>query len=805
MKNLLISMYYLRQDYSGNRAEKTIPHEVPILTNIRAAYRFLADFRQDCRAKVKWHYAIILLFPCLFGCVFHFYNRWAAVLGFTFCLFFFIGLHKTRILNLSLVFCLWCVLLHVFHEKTAIPGQLNQITGRARNFSSGAYMKKIILKTDYGTGIVQSKTMPERIFPGQGVKVYGRFQPLEPPTNPGQFDYAKYLASQDISWLYQADSMTVTSRANFLFRAVAKVRLFLERALEKSISPEALPLVQAALLGTRDLLPNEIRENFANSGMFHLLAISGLHVGIIALVLIQLLTFLRLPRKWAYGTAALLLVLYIPVSGASISVIRSVIMFGCLVITVFLERPRFTLSNLALTCTLCLLIMPYQILSLGFQLSFCATYFLLYYSKTISAILNGYGLRNSFMRAVMSTILVSGLLFFATLPFLAYTIHQVSPLAIFGNILTIFLTSGMVLTGSLSIALSPLFNAPALWMGETCSLFANLLLVSVEKLSRIPLSRLFLPSLSWLLAGLIGSLLLIIPFALSRRKLKPIALSYLLCFSLIYAFSSLANVISEPARITFLDVGQGDAAFISLPGDYHVLLDAGPGSAQSGSGRYTILPFLKYSGINELDLVILSHGDLDHYGGLRFLIPRIDIKKVAYSGDSSSAQAWAQTVQMLINHDIPLIIIHCRDTLYKHPHVSLSVLSPCRENQFSTRNDNSVVVSLTMHGKRILLTGDIEKRAEQWLAGIPGTQSDIVKISHHGSATASTAEFLKAVSPGAGIISAGRNNRFGMPHTAALERLANQGVEIYSTISHGAVSFNSNRFRSSWEFMVPDR
>jgi competence protein ComEC len=771
---------------------------------LQSVKKFLTGFWSDCRVKARWQYGSLLVLPIIFGCVFHYYNWWMGVLGFTVCLLFFTGFDWKRIGFLSLIFLLWTGWLHLRYPETVQPLELKEISGTARNFSSGSYLKKVVLQTSHGKILVHTQSLDQRIFPGQKVTVFGQMKFIEPPTNPGQFNYAGYLKSQNIHWVFQGDSFQILPGTNLLYRVISSVRLFLEEGLEASVAPEVLPLVKAALLGTRHLLSNDLRENFADSGMFHLLAISGLHVGIIAVILLQMCSFLRIPRKWAYCFSGILLILYIPVTGASISVIRAVTMFGCLVITVLMERSRFTLNNLAITCIICLVFMPYQILSLGFQLSFCATFFLLYYSRTITDFLIRFNIRNSLMRAVFSTVLVSGLLFFATLPFLAYTIHQVSPLAILGNILTIFLTSVMVLTGALTIALYPIADFLAAWMGETCSLVAGLLMYSVERLSDLQWSRVFMPSLSWTQAGLIFSFLLLLPYAISRKCARAMFLVYVLVFSAWLACSQVIQHTFETARITFLDVGQGDAAVCQLPGDYNVLIDAGQGTRRSGRGRYAILPYLKQEGINELDLVIVTHGDLDHFGGLLYLIPRIEIGRVVYSGDSATSRSWSYMLNDLKKHNIPLQQVLCGDSLYIHPRLSLSVVSPCQEGQFGGRNNNSVVVVLKTHREKIFFAGDIEKQAEHWIASFFNTDMDILKVSHHGSATATTPAFLKAVTPEIGIISAGKDNRFDMPHAEVLERLKEHNVKLYSTIRSGAVSLVSNRFKSRWEVTVSE-
>ncbi|MBF0430293.1 MAG: DNA internalization-related competence protein ComEC/Rec2 [Fibrobacteria bacterium] len=715
---------------------------------------------------------------------------------------FFYGFKKKRLITLSFIFGIWVLILHMHYPHSPHLVPPNVLTGKILSFPSGVGKKRFIIKTkEYGQGVIEADSLSHDFLPGAFIQVLGSIKPLYPPTNPGQFDYGKYLESQNIGWLYSADTIIGLQQANLYWRFIHRFRNVLQTSLRETIAPEALPVIEAALLGSRSMLTPETRESFANSGMFHLLAISGLHVGVIALVLIQLFLFFRVPRKGALCLAGILLLIYIPVSGSSISVIRSVIMFWCIIISTLSERRQFTMNNLAVTCTLCLLAMPYQILSLGFQLSFTATFFLLYYSETFSQILQNLPIRSIVVKSMVSTLLVGVLLFMATFPFLAAHIHQISPLAIIGNILTIFLTSFMVLTGVLSI-LFHVVHYPGVWMGETCSIFADALLYSVRTLSGVSWSHIFQQELSWPIICVILATLIISPFAFQSHKFRLVILSMILVVSFFFGLSGVKRTIYNPVEITFLDVGQGDALLCRLPGNTNILIDAGNGKPNTGSGKYTILPYLKYCGINRLDLVIVTHGDLDHYGGLHYLAGRVNIDKVIYPGNQTPTERWRGTMQKLKQHQVPVEIINCNDTLFRSDEVSLVVLSPCYDGQFDGRNNNSVVMKLLLHRKTLLLTGDIEREAEAWLISHYKMDVDILKVSHHGSAGASSNQFLAYFKPEIALISAGRNNRFKMPHEETLRRLENHKIITLSTQQFGAIQFTSDRFRDSWKVFL---
>jgi competence protein ComEC len=670
----------------------------------------------------------------------------------------------------------------------------NRITGVARSFSSSRHYQRFFLSTTSGKGVVVIKQTTASVSLGETIRAFGHFRRIDGPTNPGQFDYGAYLASQGCSWVFQADSLMVLKGPGMILSAVGAVRRYLAGSLKATVAPEVLPLVQASLLGERHLLNDSVKQAFANSGMFHLLAISGLHVGILALILIRLGYILRLPRKAVYLVSGLLLTLYVPVSGASISIIRAVMMFWCVAFAVFRERPPFSLHNLGLTCTLCLLIMPYQILSLGFQLSFCATFFLLFYAPSISQLTASSTLRNPMVKAIVATMFISLVLFFATLPPLAASVHQVSPIAVAGNVVTLFLMACMVMTAGLSVLFYPLGQFPSVWMGEFCSLSGQALVFCVENISGFFWSHLFQPTLSWSATAWVYALLLLLPFAVKYGRLRAFTLSAVLVLCTGFATQQAYRWATSPGKIVYLDVGQGDAIFCSLPGQFTVLIDAGPGYRGRDAGKTVLLPFLKQAGVKSLDMLIISHADWDHFSGLMTLLPHVCIKRAVYPGEGGiPSHAWRRLRHRLEAQGIPLFKARCGDTLYKHRHALLTAVHPCPDDAFSNRNNNSLVVLLRLHGTRHLLTGDIEATAERILAGRLGGAVDVLKVSHHGSASGTSALLLDAAHPAFGIISAGKRNRYGHPDSAVLYRLRSKGIKILSTCETGAVTFGCSK------------
>ncbi len=758
----------------------------------------LSTALKDCRTALYWQYGLLLCISIVSGCIFHFYNPASGLTILFILLAIFAGPGLKRLIILIVIFGIWTLYLHfAFTKRPSLAGEVH-IEGRVLSFPQKNKYQTFNLKSNLGKVSVQCISCRILLQPGQTVMVSGNIIIPRVSTNPGQFNYAAFLKTQNISYILEADSVRILTRAPLISRLIGSLRKSFEDSIERNIRPEVTAVVRASILGSRDQLSADTKEQFANSGMMHLLAISGLHVGIMAAILIGILMLFRLPKKAAICMTGVFLLIYIPLTDGPISVIRSVIMFWCVALGILWERPRYSLNNLAVSCILCLIFMPYQILSLGFQLSFTATFFLIYYSSIISNISGYFKALPPFIKGALTTVTASALLFFATMPILIQSLHQISPLAILGNIITILLASGLVFTAVLCLLFDTFSNFAGLIMGETCSVFADLLVFSVHKISRIDGAFIYWPDMNKANIFLLYSLLLILPYSIKIRKLKTLLLLFALLFTSVYTFERVMDTVRHSARVTFIDVDQGDAILCQLPGPYNVLIDAGKGSRRKGSGKYNILPYLKYRGINRLHQVVITHPDLDHYGGLLYLLPRVSVERIYHNSKNAKSKSWKELQEMSHNMNIPFKPSFCGDTLYYSKPISMIVLSPCSPNQFSDRNEGSLVIQLNLHTSKILFTGDIEQQAERWLSRNVPVKSDIIKLAHHGSRTSSSLEFLQAVKANTAIISAGRQNRYGMPHQEILSRLEHMGIHYFNTQQTGAIIYNSSRFDYSW-------
>ena len=646
------------------------------------------------------------------------------------------------------------------------------------------------------------------IAPGQALSILGTKVPPEGPTNPGQFDYPAYLRSQGVSGVVKAGSIQLKGAPGPWNRLVARTREALEAGLAKTVPEAHRPLMEAALLGKTTDLDPAIMEDFRASGMLHILAISGQHVGLLALILLQIFSFLRLPRKMAFLATGGLMALYVPVCGGSISVVRSAIMFWCMLPSILWERPARGLNSLALAAAICLLLMPYQILSLGFQLSFGATFFLILYSRPISrsmASIRLPGPLQSLAGYVWPTAALSAVIFLGLLPILSSSVHTLSPTSIAGNLATVGLSSAMLVAGCLALLAAPAGILGGCF-GETAGQLAGLLALIIKGLAQLPGSCRSAEAWPVFWSLLLLFLLLAFPFAARRGQGRTVLLLGLAAFSGRWAWDSIREGWQAPAQTAFLDVGQGDATLIKLPGAA-ILVDAGPADA----GRKMILPYLRAAGIDRLDMVVITHPDLDHYGGLAYVAERFPIGRIIHTGDDADTKAWKDLKAVLAKRHVPWERAREGQYLYSYGALRLDILAPSGPGQFPGRNDNSLVCLLRMPGARLLLTGDMEKAAQAWLLGRAGrdVEGAILKVPHHGSERTTDMAFLRALRPAISVISAGRRNRFGHPGPETLETLRDLGSRLLLTPRDGAIHYRNTGGAESWDTFLgsgtPDR
>ncbi|MCB1664377.1 MAG: DNA internalization-related competence protein ComEC/Rec2 [Pseudomonadales bacterium] len=614
--------------------------------------------------------------------------------------------------------------------------------------------------------------------------------------NPGSFDFEAWLLMQGIA----ARGYVRDTAFNRQLGAGASGLQGLRHGLREALQPLLAPLrnggiLLALILGDRSQLPVAQWEIFTVTGTNHLVVISGLHVGFIALLgygvgnrLVRLSTtlLLRLPaQKWGALSAMVAALLYSLLAGFSLPTQRALVM-----VLVFMSArllARELLPSFAYCLALCvvLLINPLSPLGAGFWLSFGAVGTLLFAYAGRHRLRPEEGAGLSWRTRLWHWCRPQFSVFIGmSVPLLMWT-GQSSLLAPLANLFAIPLVSLLVVPFALISAVILAISAPlAGWLLGVADHLLVLLLWWLETLTAWQGGRATLVaggvSGMALLFAVAGSLMLLLPAGWPGRWLGA------LCFAPLLWPKSLAPPAGQ-LSLTVLDVGQG-LAIVARTASHALLYDTGPAfSEEFDAGTGVVVPFLRRQGIRELNMLVISHGDSDHRGGMGSVLESLPVRRQLLSlpaplSDGAepchAGQAW------------------------EWDGVRFAMLAPPPGNAYRG-NDSSCVLRIEAGGQTVLLTGDIERPAEGRLVAEQGARlhAELLIAPHHGSNTSSSLGFLAAVAPATVVYSAGYRSQFGHPAPAVAERYADLGVRAWNTALSGALSFtlgNAGQPQQAW-------
>jgi len=652
---------------------------------------------------------------------------------------------------------------------------------------------------------------------------------LETPSQLNDFDYEGYLAHQGIysTMLYPEIEIVGTGKGFKPLEWVYSLRNRLSQTLTEVLPEPQASLAQGIILGIRGNIPSSVKADFSHTGTAHLLAISGLHLSIVAGILLSIGIWLFGKKHYLYIWLALGIIwLYALLTGMHPPVIRGAIMASLFLTAELLGRQRTAITALALAAAVMVGINPQILWDASFQLSFLAMAGLIFIfpliqslgRKVVNATLGEDGAAVSVANLITDSFSITLGAIIAVWPLVAYYFGIISFVGLPATFLVLLALPGIIITGALAGGLGLIILPAAQALAWLAWLFLSYMLLVVNVFAAVPLSFLKVGTIN---SNLVWAYYLVLALALwlnshrqqastlttkSLTSVKPginkitdsaskLPKKWLIPPLLVVAILvsvAAATMPDDNLHVSVLNVGQGDAILIHK-GNQQILVDGGPSPQAIALELGKQMPFWDRT----IELVVLTHPSADHVTGLVEVLNRYQVKQVLHSDLAFESDIYDEWLRLLKEKDIKCTIAQAGQQI-DLGRVVIKVLNPQMPHLAGTESDidnNGMVLRISMDEVSFLLTADIMWEAEfELLTHRASLASTVFKVGHHGSNTSTTPEFLAVVNSEVAVISVGADNKFGHPTPEVMERLEGKlGSEnIYRTDKQGTIEFTTD-------------
>lgn len=639
------------------------------------------------------------------------------------------------------------------------------------------YYNKYLCKNTFGDKFILKVNKKVDIGMKEGNEIFlnGKFKQGQLARNEGGFNYRRYLNSKNIYGTITVNENCLELKKEGKIGFISKIKQHIENTFLMLLPGNYAGIINGMLNGQTKGVSEDILEDFKNSGVTHLLAVSGSNIAYIIMFLS--LTSNKIFGKYmSYYVIIVSIIIFIFVSGASASVARAGIMAILNIIAVLLSKKSNTLNNIFFSALILLCINPLTLYDVGFILSFVGTFGIVTISKVLTDYIKKY-LKNKFVSETIGITLSAQIML---TPIMIYYFNTFSLISLITNFLIVPISGFLTTLGFITVLISIFSIKIARIVAYAIYSLTYFMFCVTNFFGNISWANLIIPTPKiWMMLTYYVLLFIFIKYVNCRKK------AFVVIGIIAILYVCIIKIPRNYIKVNMIDIGQGDSTYIETKNRKVILIDGGGTEGSDYDvGENILLPYILDQGKMVVDLVIVSHPHEDHIEGIFTLLEKIKVKKVLISENVDNTELGAKLIKLCKSKKTEVIRVAKGDD-FVIDGIEFSIIFPSRKDNEENLNNMSILMKMEYSGVKILFTGDLEKEKEEHIKG--DLTADILKVGHHGSTTSTSEKFLKKVMPQIALISVGEDNSYGHPNQKVLDRLKKYNVKVYRTDIDGEI------------------